>query len=140
MTESSLAALLGPSPLRCLVTGASGYIGGRLRSELLSLQVRRPVWLVTGEAQRPPVRGVEVAAADALEGTGCGALSRVSMWPITSSTRWAQVRRLSSGTATRRHLRRRRRPRGQAHRVSGGIVSVMAALVNVILARGQRWG
>jgi hypothetical protein len=27
----------GPSPLRCLVTGASGYIGGRLVPELLAV-------------------------------------------------------------------------------------------------------
>jgi hypothetical protein len=37
MAESSSATPLwrGPSPLRCLVTGASGYIGGRLVPELL---------------------------------------------------------------------------------------------------------
>ena len=38
MAESSPATPRwpGPAPLRCLVTGASGYIGGRLVPELLA--------------------------------------------------------------------------------------------------------
>jgi nucleoside-diphosphate-sugar epimerase len=32
----------GPSPLRCLVTGASGYIGGRLVLELLAAGIAWP--------------------------------------------------------------------------------------------------
>ena len=61
----------GPSPLRCLVTGASGYIGGRLVPELLAAgyavrcMARDPGKL----SDRPWSGGVEVAAADALEGT-----------------------------------------------------------------------
>src|SRR5690348_6804343 len=34
-SSPSTPGRLGPSPLRCLVTGASGYIGGRLVPELL---------------------------------------------------------------------------------------------------------
>ena len=73
MTESSPSApgWPGPSPLRCLVTGASGYIGGRLVPELLAAgyavrcMARDPGKL----SDRPWSGGVEVAAADALEGT-----------------------------------------------------------------------
>src|SRR6476619_6739727 len=59
------------SPLNCLVTGASGYIGGRLVPELLAAgyavrcMARDPGKL----SDRPWSGGVEVAAADALEGT-----------------------------------------------------------------------
>src|SRR5579863_2712579 len=62
----------GPAPLRCLVTGASGYIGGRLVPELLAARysvrcmARDPGKL----SDRPWSGDVEVAAADALEGTG----------------------------------------------------------------------
>ena len=46
------------------------------------------------------------------------------MWSITSSTRWAQVRRLRSGTATRRHLRHAAVSAGVKRIVYlGGIVS-----------------
>ena len=73
MAESSPSApgWPGPSPLRCLVTGASGYIGGRLVPELLAAgysvrcMARDPGKL----SDRPWSGGVEVAAADALEGT-----------------------------------------------------------------------
>ena len=73
MTGSSPSApgRPGPSPLRCLVTGASGYIGGRLVPELLAAgyavrcMARDPGKL----SDRPWSGGVEVAAADALEGT-----------------------------------------------------------------------
>ena len=62
----------GPSPLRCLVTGASGYIGGRLVPELLAAGY--PVRCMARDpgklSDRPWSGEVEVAAADALEGTG----------------------------------------------------------------------
>ncbi len=74
MTEPSLSTpgRPGPSPLRCLVTGASGYIGGRLVPELLAAgylvrcMARDPGKL----SDRPWSGDVEVAAADALEGPG----------------------------------------------------------------------
>src|SRR5689334_18753723 len=61
----------GPSPVRCLVTGASGYIGGRLVPELLAAgygvrcMARDPGKL----SDRPWSGGVEIAAADAMDGT-----------------------------------------------------------------------
>jgi uncharacterized protein YbjT (DUF2867 family) len=61
----------GPAPLRCLVTGASGYIGGRLVPELLAARyrvrcmARDPAKL----SDRPWSASVEIAAADALDGT-----------------------------------------------------------------------
>src|SRR5208282_1886149 len=92
------------APLRCLVTGASGYIGGRLVPELLSAgygvrcMARDP-----GKLDGRPWSGdVEVAAADAMDGTAVRHALEVSMWRTTSSTPWAQARRSSSGTATRR--------------------------------------
>jgi uncharacterized protein YbjT (DUF2867 family) len=72
MTESSPSTprWLGPSPLRCLVTGASGYIGGRLVPELLA--VGYPVRCMARDpgklSDRPWSADVEIAAADALEG------------------------------------------------------------------------
>ena len=36
VSSSSTPRRPGPSPLRCLVTGGSGYIGGRLVPELLA--------------------------------------------------------------------------------------------------------
>jgi uncharacterized protein YbjT (DUF2867 family) len=74
MAESSPSAPRwpGPSPLRCLVTGASGYIGGRLVPELLAggypvrCMARDPGKL----SDRPWSGGVEIAAADAMEATG----------------------------------------------------------------------
>ena len=75
----------GPAPLRCLVTGASGYIGGRLVPELFA--VGHPVRCMARDpgklSGRPWSGDVEMAAADALEGPECGALRRVWMWPIT---------------------------------------------------------
>jgi uncharacterized protein YbjT (DUF2867 family) len=74
MAESSPSAppWPGPSPLRCLVTGASGYIGGRLVPELLAAgcsvrcMARDPGKL----SDRPWSGDVEIVAADALEGAG----------------------------------------------------------------------
>src|SRR5258708_39118568 len=61
----------GPSPLRCLVTGASGYIGGRLVPELLA--AGDPVRCLARDpgklSDRPWSGDIEIAAADALEGT-----------------------------------------------------------------------
>ena len=61
----------GPSPLRCLVTGASGYIGGRLVPELLAAGY--PVRCMARDpgklSDRPWSGDIEIAAADALEGT-----------------------------------------------------------------------
>jgi uncharacterized protein YbjT (DUF2867 family) len=71
MTESSPTTprWLGPSPLRCLVTGASGYIGGRLVPELLAAGY--PVRCMARDpgklSDRPWSGDVEIAAADALE-------------------------------------------------------------------------
>jgi uncharacterized protein YbjT (DUF2867 family) len=58
--------------LRCLVTGASGYIGGRLVPELLAAGY--PVRCVARDpgklGDQPWSGAVEVVAADALQGTG----------------------------------------------------------------------
>jgi uncharacterized protein YbjT (DUF2867 family) len=73
MTESSLSMPRWPrpSPLRCLVTGASGYIGGRLVPELLAAGYRvRCMARDPGKLSDRPWSGdVEIAAADALERT-----------------------------------------------------------------------
>ena len=74
MAESSPSTprMPGPSPLRCLVTGASGYIGGRLVPELLAAGY--PVRCMARDpgklSNRPWSGDVEIAAADALEVTG----------------------------------------------------------------------
>jgi uncharacterized protein YbjT (DUF2867 family) len=62
----------GPSPLRCLVTGASGYIGGRLVPELLDVGYRvRCMARDPGKLSDRLWSGdVEIAAADALDGAG----------------------------------------------------------------------
>jgi uncharacterized protein YbjT (DUF2867 family) len=61
----------GPSPLRCLVTGASGYIGGRLVPELLAAGY--PVRCMARDpgklSGRPWSSDVDIAVADALDGT-----------------------------------------------------------------------
>ena len=59
------------SPLRCLVTGASGYIGGRLVPELLAAGYRvRCMARDPGKlGDRPWSGDVEIAVADALDGT-----------------------------------------------------------------------
>ena len=59
------------SPLRCLVTGASGYIGGRLVPELLAAGYRvRCMARDPGKlGDRPWSADVEIAVADALDGT-----------------------------------------------------------------------
>jgi uncharacterized protein YbjT (DUF2867 family) len=73
MAESSPSTPLWPgrSPLRCLVTGASGYIGGRLVPELLAAGY--PVRCMARDpgklSDRPWSADVEIAAADALERT-----------------------------------------------------------------------
>ena len=73
MAESSPSTprWTGPSPLRCLVTGASGYIGGRLVPELLAAGYRvRCMARDPGKLSDRPWSGdIEIAAADALEGT-----------------------------------------------------------------------
>jgi uncharacterized protein YbjT (DUF2867 family) len=62
----------GPSPLRCLVTGASGYIGGRLVPELLAAgysvrcMARDPGKL----SDRSWSGAVDIVTADALDRTG----------------------------------------------------------------------
>ncbi|MGO9217705.1 MAG: SDR family oxidoreductase [Streptosporangiaceae bacterium] len=57
-------------PLRCLVTGASGYIGGRLAPDLLAAGY--PVRCMARDpgklSDRPWSGDVEIAAADALDG------------------------------------------------------------------------
>ena len=57
--------------MRCLVTGASGYIGGRLVPELLAAAY--PVRCMARDpgklSGRPWSAGVEIAAADALDRT-----------------------------------------------------------------------
>src|SRR6202042_745242 len=62
----------GPSSSRCLVTGASGYIGGRLVPELLAAGY--PVRCMARDPGKLSDRSwsgtVEVAAADALDKTG----------------------------------------------------------------------
>jgi len=74
MAESSppMPRWPGPSPLRCLVTGASGYIGGRLVPELLAAGY--PVRCMARDPGKLSDRlwsgAVEVVAADALERTG----------------------------------------------------------------------
>jgi uncharacterized protein YbjT (DUF2867 family) len=74
MAESSSSAPRwpGPLPLRCLVTGASGYIGGRLVPELLAAGY--PVRCVARDpgklSDRPWSGAVEVVTADALDRTG----------------------------------------------------------------------
>src|SRR5438552_10869197 len=59
------------SPLNCLVTGASGYIGGRLVPELLAAGHRVRCMARDPEklSDRPWSGDVEIAAADAIEGT-----------------------------------------------------------------------
>ena len=58
--------------MRCLVTGASGYIGGRLVPELLAAgHAVRCMARDPGKLSDQPWSGdVEIAAADALERTG----------------------------------------------------------------------
>ena len=67
-----------PSPLRCLVTGASGYIGGRLVPELLAAGY--PVRCMARDpgklSDRPWSGDIEIAVADALYGTAVGKLLR----------------------------------------------------------------
>ena len=73
MAESSCSTPLWtrPSALRCLVTGASGYIGGRLVPELLAAGY--PVRCMARDpgklSDRPWSGEIEIAAADALDGT-----------------------------------------------------------------------
>ena len=72
----------GPSPLRCLVTGASGYISGRLVPELLAAGHRvRCMARDPGKlGDRPWSGGVEIAAADAMKGARVrGALEGVDV-------------------------------------------------------------
>jgi uncharacterized protein YbjT (DUF2867 family) len=70
-SSSSTPRRPGPSPLRYLVTGASGYIGGRLVPELLAAEY--PVrWLARDPGKlsdRPWSGDIEIAVADALDGT-----------------------------------------------------------------------
>src|SRR5690349_24166605 len=60
-----------PSPLNCLVTGASGYIGGRLVPELLSAgYVVRCMARDAGKlSDRPWSDDVEIAVADVMDGS-----------------------------------------------------------------------
>jgi uncharacterized protein YbjT (DUF2867 family) len=62
----------GPSPSRCLVTGASGYIGGRLVPQLLAAGY--PVRCMARDrgklSDRPWSADIEIVAANALDGTG----------------------------------------------------------------------
>ena len=73
MAESgpSRPRLPGPAPLRCLVTGAAGYIGGRLVPELLAAGY--PVRCMARDPAKLSGRSwsgdVDIAAADALDGT-----------------------------------------------------------------------
>ena len=72
MTESSPSTLRWPrpSPPRCLVTGVSGYIGGRLVPELLAAGY--PVRCMARDpgklSDRPWSADIEIAVADALDG------------------------------------------------------------------------
>ena len=82
------------SALRCLVTGASGYIGGRLVPELLA--AGHPVRCMARDPGEAGVTGPGPAALRSRQptqwrGPGCGALWPASTWPITSSTRWARA-------------------------------------------------
>ena len=102
MAESSLSTPRWPqpSPLRCLVTGASGYIGGRLVPELLAAGY--PVRCMAREpgklADRPWSGDIEIAAADALERRGVQQaledvdvayylIHSVGSWPAWASSR-----------------------------------------------------
>ena len=73
---------------RCLVMGASGYIGGRLVPELLSAghsvrcMARRPGNL----RDQPWAAEVEVAEADAMAPVPPAGRSRALTWSTTSST------------------------------------------------------
>ena len=72
--------------IRCLVTGATGYIGGRLVPELLDTGF--DVRCMSRSPQRlrdyPWVSRVERVEADATDWVRFGRRSTVSMWPITS--------------------------------------------------------
>ena len=58
------------SPLHCLVTGATGYIGGRLVPELLSAGYAVRCLARAGQAARPPVGGRRRdRGADVLDGS-----------------------------------------------------------------------
>ena len=63
------ARIVMPSPARCLVTGASGYIGGRLVPEVLAAGYRvRCMARDPGKLSDRPWSGeVEIAAADAMD-------------------------------------------------------------------------
>ena len=70
-SPSSTPRWPGPSPLRCLVTGASGYITGRLVPELPAAEY--PVRCLARDpgklSDRPWSGDIEIAVADALDGT-----------------------------------------------------------------------
>jgi hypothetical protein len=87
MAESSPSTpcRLGPSPLRCLVTGASGYIGGPLAPELLAAGYAvRCIARDPGKlSDRPGPAMSRSRRPTHWRGPECGALWRVSMWPIT---------------------------------------------------------
>ncbi len=92
------------SPLKCLVTGASGYIGGRLVPELLGAgysvrcMARDPGKL----ADRPWSDDVKIAQARRHRpGGGAAGAARTSTSPTTSSTRSGSEARSSSVTGTR---------------------------------------